>query len=188
MPPSAFPNDISGGEGIRTPGTLASSAVFKTAAFDHSATPPSACVLNNLGCASGPPRTAARGKLRGIGVPLIDLRCTSNRDQREHHHLAGRQVELDALDRVPQWRQIVADVVPARDTSRSMALQSANDLVGHPGGSKPRCKRVPNGVLERDRFDTVGRRKLRSLQVTADVVRVPRGQLCGCWTIATATF
>ena len=29
-----------GGGGIRTPGTLASSTVFKTAAFNHSATPP----------------------------------------------------------------------------------------------------------------------------------------------------
>jgi hypothetical protein len=34
-------NDFSGGEGIRTPGTLASTAVFKTAALDRSATPPS---------------------------------------------------------------------------------------------------------------------------------------------------
>src|SRR5687768_17711553 len=34
------------GEGIRTPGTLASTAVFKTAAFDHSATPPWAEVAN----------------------------------------------------------------------------------------------------------------------------------------------
>src|SRR5579872_3327715 len=32
---------FSGGEGIRTPGTVAGTAVFKTAAFDHSATPPS---------------------------------------------------------------------------------------------------------------------------------------------------
>src|SRR4029453_17451103 len=30
-----------GGEGIRTPGTLPGTAVFKTAAIDHSATPPS---------------------------------------------------------------------------------------------------------------------------------------------------
>lgn len=29
-----------GGEGIRTPGTLTGSTVFKTAAIDHSATPP----------------------------------------------------------------------------------------------------------------------------------------------------
>ena len=29
-----------GGGGIRTPGTLACSTVFKTVAFDHSATPP----------------------------------------------------------------------------------------------------------------------------------------------------
>ncbi len=33
-------NDSSGGEGIRTPGSVAATAVFKTAAFDHSATPP----------------------------------------------------------------------------------------------------------------------------------------------------
>ncbi len=32
--------EASGGGGIRTPGTLAGPAVFKTAAFDHSATPP----------------------------------------------------------------------------------------------------------------------------------------------------
>src|ERR1700689_3042272 len=31
-----------GGEGIRTPGSLARTAVFKTAAIDHSATPPGA--------------------------------------------------------------------------------------------------------------------------------------------------
>ena len=36
-----FFNDSGGGEGIRTPGTLTGTAVFKTAAFDHSATPPS---------------------------------------------------------------------------------------------------------------------------------------------------
>lgn len=30
-----------GGEGIRTPGTVARTAIFKTAAFDRSATPPS---------------------------------------------------------------------------------------------------------------------------------------------------
>ncbi len=35
----------SGGEGIRTPGTLADTAVFKTAAFDHSATPPGEAAL-----------------------------------------------------------------------------------------------------------------------------------------------
>ncbi len=35
-------SETSGGEGIRTPGQLAPSAVFKTAAIDHSATPPSA--------------------------------------------------------------------------------------------------------------------------------------------------
>src|SRR5437868_254620 len=31
---------IGGGRGIRTPGTLSSSTVFKTAAFNHSAIPP----------------------------------------------------------------------------------------------------------------------------------------------------
>ncbi len=38
--------DENGGGGIRTPGTLAGSAVFKTAAIDHSATPPgvSTCI------------------------------------------------------------------------------------------------------------------------------------------------
>ena len=31
---------IGGGGGIRTPGTLAGTAVFETATFNHSATPP----------------------------------------------------------------------------------------------------------------------------------------------------
>jgi hypothetical protein len=44
--PSALTVGLGGGEGIRTPGTLASTAVFKTAAIDHSATPPSAGVAN----------------------------------------------------------------------------------------------------------------------------------------------
>ncbi len=34
------PNDFSGGEGIRTPGTLASTPVFKTGSLGHSDTPP----------------------------------------------------------------------------------------------------------------------------------------------------
>jgi hypothetical protein len=34
------PQNQGGGEGIRTPGTVPRTAVFKTAAFDHSATPP----------------------------------------------------------------------------------------------------------------------------------------------------
>jgi integrase len=37
---AAFHGTFSGGEGIRTPGGVAPTAVFKTAAFDHSATPP----------------------------------------------------------------------------------------------------------------------------------------------------
>ena len=36
-----------GGGGIRTPGTLARSTVFKTAAFNHSATPPRPCAFFN---------------------------------------------------------------------------------------------------------------------------------------------
>lgn len=35
-----FTNFLSGGRGIRTPGTLTGTTVFKTAAIDHSATPP----------------------------------------------------------------------------------------------------------------------------------------------------
>lgn len=37
--------EISGGEGIRTLGTVSRTAVFKTAAFDHSATPPTSRTL-----------------------------------------------------------------------------------------------------------------------------------------------
>ena len=33
---------VGGGRGIRTPGPLARTTVFKTAAFDHSAIPPGA--------------------------------------------------------------------------------------------------------------------------------------------------
>jgi hypothetical protein len=37
--------DLCGGRGIRTPGPLARTTVFKTAAFDHSAIPPGAKVV-----------------------------------------------------------------------------------------------------------------------------------------------
>lgn len=45
-----FSNDFSGGEEIRTLGSLARSAVFKTAAFDHSATPPCVLRYSIFGC------------------------------------------------------------------------------------------------------------------------------------------
>src|SRR6185503_21358619 len=46
---------FSGGGGIRTHGSLAASAVFKTAAFDRSATPP--CVNTRILYVWGPTRT-----------------------------------------------------------------------------------------------------------------------------------
>src|SRR6266487_2175028 len=39
-PPAADPAKVGGGRGIRTPGTLPGTVVFKTTAIDHSAIPP----------------------------------------------------------------------------------------------------------------------------------------------------
>jgi hypothetical protein len=61
----ALPDEKSGGEGIRTPGILADSTDFKSAAFDHSATPP------------------------GAGT-MTQARTPINRDRREHAAHANR--------------------------------------------------------------------------------------------------
>ena len=69
-----------GGEEIRTPGQLAPSAVFKTAALDHSATPPAHHDLPGIAASGhGPPAEAvsaplARGALAGaMAVDPVEM-------------------------------------------------------------------------------------------------------------------
>jgi integrase len=75
---------FSGGEGIRTPGGVAPTAVFKTAALDHSATPPSVrphgCRLKRRG---GQTRRAWLG--RAVGASTMMDRCPLHRDRRGVH-------------------------------------------------------------------------------------------------------
>ena len=47
-----------GGGGIRTPGTLSRSTVFKTAAIDHSATPPATDSLKHVFAILKDPKSA----------------------------------------------------------------------------------------------------------------------------------
>ena len=73
---------FSGGEGIRTPGTVAGTAVFKTAAFDHSATPPSTSVCSSFSTTwTSPDRRFGRSFTsysRSYPAPLPNT-CTASR-------------------------------------------------------------------------------------------------------------
>ncbi len=62
LQPHRIHYEISGGEEIRTPGQLAPSAVFKTAALDHSATPPE--VRDGVRLAPLSASVSPRGKAR----------------------------------------------------------------------------------------------------------------------------
>ena len=121
----------SGGGGIRTRGRVAPSPVFKTGAFDHSATPPGAasvtlvraiarspsCALDG-GRAGGPPPLAARARARAPVAPDVDraharrLRGAGLRGRRRGRRGDGRR--LRAAARIASRRAAVVALLRRR--------------------------------------------------------------------------
>src|SRR4030095_14311731 len=64
--PDNHKNYKDGGRGIRTPGTVSRSTVFKTAAFNHSAIPPVVRITETTDASESWTRTKRRG-----GAPLL---------------------------------------------------------------------------------------------------------------------
>lgn len=93
---------ICGERGIRTPGTLSGTTVFKTVAFNHSAISPNCTVEQFFPLLSGTPSAAADG---GKAVAFLPVRSAWKEVDNHFRQRRIGAIFSDAFIRVPQMRR-----------------------------------------------------------------------------------
>ena len=127
-----------GGEEIRTPGTRKGTAVFKTAALDHSATPPRRSFW---------------------------LKCTSVKVPRRWS--GWRKDSVPAANgfglatRIPIWRLTASPHVEVKDRARPISASEVREFAAKPWAQTPHRELVSTSGFDRGARDEGKRRRVK---------------------------